>query len=92
MLGADPPRRPPTRSGLIRSKSCYEPTRRKRGREVLEDITWIVNHPTSWQNGASSASTSAAMDREDGSLGRTVESFDEAAEDALVSRCGTVQQ
>lgn len=32
------------------------------------------------------------MDREDGSLGRTVESFDEAAEDALVSRCGTVQQ
>lgn len=74
MLGADPPRRPPHRNPLTRSKSCHGPTRRKRGREVLEDITWIVNHPSSWQNDTSAGpSTFNNNDREDGTLGAHLE-------------------
>lgn len=42
----DPPRRPPRPNQLYRSKTCpgAQP-RRRRNREVLEDITWIVNDP-----------------------------------------------
>lgn len=60
MLGADPPRRPPHRAGppsLERSKSCQGPSRRKRNREVLEDITWIVNNDlSSWSNTSTASS------------------------------------
>lgn len=84
--GGDPPRRPPQRNPLVRSKSCYGPTRRKRGREVLEDITWIVNHPSSWQqNDTAGPAHPSALAREDGSLGQTTEELEEAVDGGLVS-------
>jgi hypothetical protein len=66
--GADPPRKPPSRNPLIRSKSCNAPIppRRKRGREVLEDITWIVNHhhhsPSSWAGDVNDGGVGQGLD------------------------------
>ena len=46
----DPPRRPPERpNSLFRHKTYHGPGRRKRGREVLEDITYIVNEARNWR-------------------------------------------
>ena len=60
-MSADPPRRPPDRlPSLGRSKSYQGPPRRKRGREVLEDITWIVNDPSSWRHEHAHAHTTGA--------------------------------
>lgn len=77
MLGQDPPRRPPQRNNaLTRSKSCQGPTRRKRGREVLEDITWIVNHPSSWQN---EGATSPSGMLDDGVAGQSLARSDQVS-------------
>ena len=48
-MDSEPPRRPPG-FGLFRSKSYHGPTPRKRGRQVLDDITYIVNEARNWES------------------------------------------
>lgn len=53
-MDGEPPRRPPERPNhLFRHKTYHGsgPGQRKRGREVLEDITYIVNEARNWRSG-----------------------------------------
>ena len=82
-MSADPPRRPPG-SQLFRSKSYHGPPRRgKRGREVLEDITWIVNDPSSWQHQQQTGVGQAGV------LGLGIEAVEEARADGLQQRASS---
>jgi hypothetical protein len=67
-MDSDPPRRPPG-FGLFRSKSYHGPTPRKRGRQVLDDITYIVNEARNWESPVRSVQDPEETDSErDGDL------------------------
>jgi len=66
-MDSDPPRRPPG-FGLFRSKSYHGPTPRKRGRQVLDDITYIVNESRNWESPVRSEQDPETDSERDGEL------------------------